>query len=138
MIDDPPSLDAEVGPNGLARGVRDAERLAHLAAVVDTSSDAILSKTLDGVITSWNTSAERIFGYTAAEAVGRNIRILIPDELQSEEDEILKQLRADRLIEHYETVRLTKDGRRLDVSLSISPVKNERGEIVGAARSPAT
>ena len=121
-------------PNGLALGVRDAERLAHLAAVVDTSSDAILSKTLEGVITSWNTSAERMFGYTAAEAVGRNIRMLIPDELQSEEDEILEQLRADRLIEHYETVRLTKDGRRLDVSLSISPVKNERGEIVGAAK----
>ena len=75
-----------------------------------------------------------MFGYTAAEAVGRNIRMLIPDELQSEEDEILEQLRADRLIEHYETVRLTKDGRRLDVSLSISPVKNERGEIVGAAK----
>jgi PAS domain S-box-containing protein len=109
-------------------------RLAHLAAVIDASSDAILSKTLDGVITSWNASAERIFGYSSDEIVGRNIRLLIPADRQAEEDDILANLRAGRYIEHYETVRLRKDGTRLDVSLSISPVKGSDGTIVGASK----
>jgi PAS domain S-box-containing protein len=111
-----------------------ADRLAHLAAVVDASSDAILSKTLDGTVTSWNASAQRIFGYTADEMIGQSIRRLIPDDLQSEEDEILAKLRAGIFIDHYETVRMTKDRRRLDVSLSISPVKNSDGVIVGASK----
>ena len=110
------------------------EQLAYLAAVVDTSSDAIVSKALDGTITSWNASAERMFGYRAEEIIGRSIRLLIPPELQAEEDEILSRLRAGGYIEHYETVRLTKDGRRLDVSLSISPIKNQAGEVIGAAK----
>ena len=118
-------------PQGLCMS---EERVAHLAAVVDASSDAILSKTLEGIITSWNASAERMFGYTADEIVGKSIRKLIPAELQDEEDVILANLRAGRYIEHYETVRLTKDGRPLDVSLSISPVKNAEGQIVGAAK----
>ena len=109
-------------------------RLAYLAAVVDASSDAILSKSLDGTITSWNASAERIFGFTAEEMVGQNIRSLIPAELQSEEDEILAKLRAGQYIDHFETVRMTKSGSRLNVSLSISPIKNEQGEVVGAAK----
>ena len=109
-------------------------RIAHLAAVVDASSDAILSKSLDGTIRSWNASAERIFGYTAEEMVGRNIRLLIPDERQAEEDEILARLRRGDYIEHYETVRLTKDGRPLEVSLSISPIRDASGQITGASK----
>lgn len=132
----------EQAPTDEARGVDldlfstalDEERLAYFAAVVATSSDAIVSKSLDGTITSWNASAERIFGYSASEIVGRNIRLLVPPELRSEEDEILRRLRSGGYIDHYETVRLTREGRRLDVSLSISPIKNEAGEVIGAAK----
>jgi len=107
---------------------------AYLAAVVATSSDAIVSKALDGTVTSWNESAERIFGYQAEEIVGRNIRLLIPPELQAEEDDFVSRLREGGYIDHYETVRIRKDGRRVDVSLSISPIKNESGEVIGAAK----
>ena len=110
------------------------ETIAYLAAVVSTSSDAIVSKALDGTVTSWNLSAERMFGYTAEEITGRNIRLLIPPELQPEEDEILSRISAGGYIEHYETVRVAKDGRRLDVSLSISPIKNQAGAVIGAAK----
>ncbi|HEY4348746.1 MAG TPA: PAS domain S-box protein [Gaiellaceae bacterium] len=121
--------------SGTARtGRQPEEQLAYLAAVVETSSDAIVSKGLDGTITSWNTSAERMFGFRADEIVGRNVRLLIPTELLAEEDEILSRLRAGGYIEHYETTRLRKDGQRLSVSLSISPIKNQAGEIIGAAK----
>lgn len=110
------------------------EAAARLAAIVSTSVDPIVSKTLDGIITSWNESAERMFGYTAEEMIHQPILRLIPPELHAEEALILARLRAGERIEHYETVRMTKDGRRLDVSLTISPIKDSTGKITGASK----
>jgi PAS domain S-box-containing protein len=101
------------------------------AAIVDSSEDAIISKNLDAVIVSWNAGAQRIFGYTEEEAVGQPITLLIPPELLDEENTILERLRAGGRIEHYETVRVTKAGKKVDVSLSISSVKDSTGSIVG-------
>ncbi len=135
MNEDSGATAASAGGIGGARGGLPADaQLAYLAAVVDTSNDAIVSKALDGTITSWNKSAEGMFGYRAEEIVGRNIRLLIPADLQAEEDEILSRLRAGGYVEHYETVRLTKGGQRLEVSLSISPIKNQAGDVIGAAK----
>jgi PAS domain S-box-containing protein len=108
--------------------------LSHFAAIVASSDDAIVSKTLEGVVTSWNRTAERMFGYTADEMIGQPILRLIPPGRLEEEADILRQLRAGQRIEHYETVRVTKDGRSLDVSLTISPVKDHAGHIVGASK----
>ena len=107
---------------------------ALLAGIVDSSEDAIISKSLDGIITSWNHSAERVFGWTAKEAVGQSIIMIIPDELRDEETMILSRLRQGQRIEHFETIRQTKDGRRLNISLSISPVRNKDGKIIGASK----
>jgi two-component system sensor histidine kinase VicK len=105
-----------------------------LTAIVDSSDDAIISKDLNGVVTSWNKSAERLFGYTAQEAVGRTIaELVIPDDRQDEEPEILARLRRGERVDHFETVRRRKDGSQLDISLTISPVKDRTGTIVGAS-----
>ncbi len=107
---------------------------AHLAAIVESSDDAIISKTLDGLVQSWNAAAERLFGYTAEEMIGRPIITLIPPELHHQEAEILQTLREGRRIEHYETERIAKDGRRIDVSLTVSPVRDQTGKVIGAAK----
>ena len=113
----------------------DPDRMrALLAAIVESSEDGIASKTLEGIVTSWNAGAERLFGFTAAEMIGQSILKIIPAELHPEEDRILEQLRGGQRITRYETVRLHKDGRRLRISLTISPVRNAAGEVVGAAK----
>ena len=113
-----------------------AERAALLlSAIVDSSDDAIISKDLDGVITSWNKSAERLFGYTADEAIGRTVAsLLIPDDRQDEEPDILARLRKGERVDHFETVRRRKDGSLIDISLTISPVKNAQGIVIGASK----
>jgi PAS domain S-box-containing protein len=105
-----------------------------LAAIVESSDDAIVSKSLDGVITSWNKGAERLFGYTEGEAVGQHITMLVPANLRQEEATILERLRKGERIEHFETVRKRKDGTTLDVSLTISPVRNREGRVMGASK----
>jgi PAS domain S-box-containing protein len=110
------------------------ETRARLAAIVESSEDAIISKDLDGVITSWNQAAERLFGYTAAEAVGRPITMLIPAERLREEPAILDRIRAGERVEHFETVRVRRDGTLLDVSLTISPLRDSDGHVTGASK----
>jgi PAS domain S-box-containing protein len=105
-----------------------------LAAIVETSQDAIVSKTLDGTITSWNTGAARIFGYDTDEVVGKSIMLLIPPDRQSEEKEIIDRVRSGARVEHYDTVRRRKDGSLVDISLAVSPVMDSRGKIVGASK----
>ena len=109
------------------------EEPARLAAIVESSDDAIISKTLEGIITSWNKGAQRIYGYSAEEAVGRPISMLVPPERPDEVPEMLEKIRRGEKVEHYETVRLTKDGRRLDISLSVSPIKDTEGNVVGGS-----
>ncbi len=105
-----------------------------LAAIIESADDGIVSKKLDGVVTSWNRGAERIFGYTAEEMIGRHISLLIPSDSQDEESVILQQIRSGRRIDHYETVRVKKDGTFIDVSLTVSPIKNADGKVVGASK----
>jgi len=107
---------------------------ARLAAIVVSSDDAIISKTLDGRITSWNAGATRIFGYEASEMIGESILRIIPPELHGEEREILARLRRGERIDHYETVRVARDGRRVDVSLTVSPLRDRSGRVVGASK----
>jgi PAS domain S-box-containing protein len=107
---------------------------AHASAILASTDDAVLSKTLEGIITSWNASAERMFGYTAAEVIGRRVDIIIPNDRLQEERTILERLRRGERIEHYETIRRAKDGRMFDISLTISPVKDESGRIIGASK----
>ena len=108
--------------------------LRHLARVVESSDDAIVSKDLNGIVLSWNSAAERMFGYTEQEAIGMSIRKLIPADLQAEEDVVLAKIRAGDSVDHYETIRQRKDGTTLRISLTVSPIRNDRGEIVGASK----
>jgi len=121
------------GGGGGKRISRDRAR-QHYAAIVESSDDAILSKDLNGIITSWNRGAQRLFGYTAEEAVGRSVTLLIPADRHDEEPMILERVRRGEKIEHYETVRQRKDGSLLDISLTVSPIKDEKGKIVGASK----
>src|SRR4051794_38918497 len=106
------------------------EALAMLAAIIHSSDDAIVSKDLSGVITSWNKGAEAIFGYTTEEAIGKSVKILIPPDRLAEEDDILARIRSGESIEHYETVRRRKDGSLLDISLTVSPIVDTHGRII--------
>jgi PAS domain S-box-containing protein len=124
LIPDPPSIEE---PDNSIRS-------ALLAAIVESSDDAIVSKTLDGRILSWNAGASRIFGYTAEEVIGKPITIIIPAELREEEQRILDQVRSGRRIEHFDTIRIAKDGRRIPISLTVSPVRDSRGAIIGASK----
>jgi PAS domain S-box-containing protein len=113
----------------------DEQQLSFLAAIVQSSDDAIASKNLDGIITSWNKGAEGVFGYTAEEAIGQPITIVIPQDRQDEERRILTRIRRGERIEHFETIRQHKHGNLIWVSLTISPVKNAEGKIVGASKT---
>jgi PAS domain S-box-containing protein len=139
------SYAPDVAPDGTVRGIavmvhditeqyRAEEARARLAAIVNSSEDAIVSKTLDGIITSWNPAAERIFGYSAADAVGRSITLITPKERLAEEEDVLARLRLGEKVDHFETERQTKDGRRINISLTISPVRNADGKIIGASK----
>ncbi|GEM_PF-2403815 len=136
-------LDGAIATALASLGAHEAERQrlaaelatqrAQLAAIVESSEDAILSKTLDGIITSWNRAAERLYGYTAAEVIGRSVALLVPPDRPDELATILTRLRRGERLESYETVRVCKDGTRLDVSVTISPVRDASGVIVGAS-----
>jgi PAS domain S-box-containing protein len=127
-----------VGASKIARDISERKRAElasrRLAAVIEWSDDAIISKNLDSTITSWNRAAERMFGYTAAEAIGRSIRMLIPPELQDEEDVLLARLRAGEAIDHFQTVRLRKDGGKVTISLTVSPIRDDSGVVIGASK----
>jgi PAS domain S-box-containing protein len=110
------------------------EASARLAAIIQDSGDAILTKTTDGIIQTWNPSAERLFGYRVEEVVGKPVTVLFPPDRLHEEDHILELLRNGQPCERFETVRVAKDGRRIPVLVSISPLKNAEGEVIGASK----
>src|SRR3954470_21417161 len=107
---------------------------ARLAAVVESSDDAIISKDLNGIVTSWNRSAERIFGYTADEMIGQSIRRIIPADRQTEEDAVVARIRSGEKVDHFETVRQHKDGTLVPISLTVSPIRDASGTVVGASK----
>ena len=123
---------------GITRDITERRKVEEmsllLGAIVDSSDDAIISKDLDGRITSWNRAAERLYGYKATEAIGKSILMVIPPDRHDEEQEILERLRRGERVDHFETMRLSKDGTLLNVSLTISPLRNQRGEVVGSSK----
>lgn len=127
-----------IGASKIARDISDRQLAdimsRRLSAVVEWSDDAIVTKNLDSVITSWNKGAERMFGYTEKEAIGRSVRMLIPDDLQSEEDTVLAKLRRREVVDHYETRRMRKDGVELVVSRTVSPILDPQGNVIGASK----
>ena len=127
-----------VGASKIARDLSHVERAQRdafrLASIVDSSEDAIISKDLDGTITSWNLAAEHIFGYSADEMIGKSVRVLIPADRHDEEDEVLARIRAGHKVEHFETLRRRKDGSLLPVSLTISPIRRADGIVIGASK----
>jgi PAS domain S-box-containing protein len=114
--------------------IDDLPEIYKLAAIVESSDDAIISKTLNGTITSWNKGAENIFGYTQHEVIGKPITKLIPPYLRKQESIIIEKIRNGEKVEHYDTIRQTKDGRMINISLTVSPLRNEKGEITGASK----
>ncbi len=138
MKDNTPRLASAVRRELAAAHERQVRRQAeaaraHLAAIVESCDDAIISKTLDGTIVSWNPGAEKLYGYTAAEIVGRSVEMLVPASRPRDADEIHELLKDGQRIEHLETVRVRKDGSTVEVSLTISPIRNAAGEVVGAS-----
>jgi PAS domain S-box-containing protein len=136
-----PIRDADGNTFGVVLVFRDATRdkeahtaQAYLASIIESSDDAIVGKTLQGVITSWNKAAERMFGYSPSEAIGRQIYLIIPPERHTEESEILARLKRGERIDHYETIRQRKDGTLIHVSLTVSPIKDASGNIIGASK----
>ncbi|WP_406696320.1 PAS domain S-box protein [Singulisphaera sp. Ch08] len=130
-----PAVERTLREAAVRRAHRAAEREAYrLAAIVQSSQDAIIGTTLEGTITSWNPAAERLFGYTAAETVGQSINLIIPPGLQEEERSILERLRWGERVEHFETVRGSKEGRRIPISLTVSPLRDDAGRVVGASK----
>jgi PAS domain S-box-containing protein len=136
-----PLRDATGTPVGTIRIARDISRRQHaeraarrLAAIVESSDDAIIGKDLNGIVTSWNGAAQVMFGYTAAEMIGRSIRVLIPADRQDEEDHVLGSIRAGRKVDHFDTIRQRKDGTLVPISLTVSPIKDDDGRVVGASK----
>ena len=127
-----------IGASKIARDITDQkisdEKQATLAAIVSSSDDAIISKTLFGIITSWNDAATKMFGYKEAEVIGKHISIIIPPERMDEETMIIDNIRGGRKIAHFETVRVAKDGKKLHISLTVSPIRNKQGKIIGASK----
>jgi PAS domain S-box-containing protein len=138
ILDDPEALTEKVTQSILdelpALRLKADKAIGLLASIVDSSDDAMVSKTLDGIITSWNQSAERMFGYRESEVIGQHINLVIPLDRRSEETKILADLRKGKRIDHFETVRVRKDGTEFDISLTISPLKDHAGNVVGASK----
>lgn len=144
MEDDRRADDGEIIKDRLKRLQADMmvaqpghEAAAFLAAIVESSDDAIISKSLKGIITTWNLSAERLFGYTADEAIGQPITILIPEDRLGEEPAILTRINAGERVDHFETIRRRKDGTLIDISLTISPIRAATARSSALPRSPA-